>query len=245
MQVLGKVLLCCQRHRSLMTSGTHMRTYCQRDGLYHNNYPQDSPHWAHLSLLVNKWGGGAVYSILLPIVFSLPQRSQSSHLHGAPLHLPARRVINQGESLWQKRAPLALHICTRPRMNGGGGYYGRAGDIRLHNGVGGYRGSYPSLLALEYKKLRKVCSLTQQTDTHCIYQMYTYGPQPHPNPSSLPNRRLGFCVASNQLVAWISTCSQWRLFMITKTLWVFRIAMIFFYGFPALLQPFKLPLRGH
>lgn len=135
MQVLGKVLLCCQRHRSLMTSGTHMRTYCQTDRLYDNNYPQDSPHWAHLSLLVNKWmGGGAVYSILLPIVFSLPQRSQSSHLHGAPLHLPARRVINQGESLWQKRAPLALHICTRPRMNGGGGYYGRAGDIRLHDG---------------------------------------------------------------------------------------------------------------
>lgn len=68
-------------------------------------------------------------------------------------------------------------------------------------GVGGYRGSYPSLLAFEYKKLCKVCSLTQQTDTHCIYQMYTYGPQLHPNPSSLPNRRLGFCVASNQLVA--------------------------------------------
>lgn len=165
---------------------------------------QLSPRFATLSTsfpVGEQMGGGAVYSILLPIVFSLPQRSQSSHLHGAPLHLPARRVINQGESLWQKRAPLALHICTRPRMNGGGGYYGRAGDIRLHNGVGGYRGSYPSLLALEYKKLRKVCSLTQQTDTHCIYQMYTYGPQPHPNPSSLPNRRLGFCVASNQLVA--------------------------------------------
>lgn len=105
-------------------------------------WQQLSPRFATLntSFPVGEQMGGPFYSILLPIVFSLPQRSQSSHLHGAPLHLPARRVINQGESLWQKRAPLALHICTRPRMNGGGGYYGRAGDIRLHDGSRGVWG---------------------------------------------------------------------------------------------------------
>lgn len=82
----------------------------------------------------------AFFSLPLPMLFSLPQRSANSHLHGAPLHLPAITVLNQGEGQRQRRAPLApphLHpgwewmveggrgrtryICVYVWLGGGGG----------------------------------------------------------------------------------------------------------------------------
>lgn len=42
-------------------------------------------------------------------------------------------------------------------------------------------------------------SIFANKHTHISYSIHTVSP--HPNPSSLPYRRLGLCVASGQLVA--------------------------------------------
>lgn len=66
----------------------------------------------------------AFFSLPLPVLFSLPQRSANSHLHGAPLHLPAITVLSQGEGKRQRRAPLApphLHSGSEPMVRVGAG----------------------------------------------------------------------------------------------------------------------------
>ena len=133
------------------------------------------------------------------MLFFLPQRSVNSHLHGAPLHLPAITVINQAEGQRQKRAPLAPpHL---QGMKGSGGGWGLGAGIgqeiymcmyvlggHLVNtacrwrmslllvGLKCYNGGCVCvcLPVFGHMKLCKASTLLQQTHTYTVYTL------PHP-----------------------------------------------------------------
>lgn len=209
-----------------MSLGIHADWH--RDRLFKQQLSQASPHWAHPVLLEDKGGNHhwkkTLFSFPLPLLFFLPQRSLNSHLHGAPLHLPAITVINQGEGQRQKSISCSPTFAPRLRMNGGGGDWCRRGEIYVYVCFVGHwvNIAYSCriyLLLVDLKCYNSGCMYVCQYLDAWSYEkpvlysskythtQYTYTASPHPNPSSLLYRRLGLCVASDQLVARISMCS--------------------------------------